>query len=141
MEKVTKTLYKKYIEPHKDLLAYIFWGVVTTVINLAAYRIFYNVAHLDYFVSNILAWIVTVIAAYLSNRKYVFHSKAKGAREITVEALKFAASRLASLVMEIALLYAGKDLLGLDEDLTKYIATFLVIVLNYFLGKFLVFYQ
>lgn len=139
MKKAPRTLYKKYIEPYKDLLAYIFWGVITTIINLAAYHLLFNIAHLDYYVSNVIAWIITIIAAYLSNRKYVFHSKAKGIEEITSEVLKFTASRLASFFMEIALLYLGKDLLHLDENLTKYVVTFLVIALNYVLSKLFVF--
>ena len=139
MKKTSKNFYKKYIEPHKDLLAYIFWGVVTTVVNLLAYHLFFNIAHLEYYTSNILAWIITIITAYLSNRKYVFHSKAKGAKEVSIEALKFTASRLASLAMEIALLYVGKDLLSLDENLTKYSVTVIVIILNYILSKLFVF--
>lgn len=134
-----KPLYEKYIKPHLDIIAYIFWGVVTTVANLVVYHLCYNIFHFEYYTSSVLAWIAAVAVAYLTNRKWVFHSEAKGAKEITAEVFKFIASRLATLVMEIALLFLGKEVLHLEENLTKYIATFLVVVLNYVLSKFLVF--
>lgn len=134
-----KPLYEKYIEPHLNIIAYIFWGVVTTVANLVVYHLCYNIFHFEYYTSSVLAWIAAVAVAYLTNRKWVFHSEAKGTKEIAAEVLKFIASRLATLVMEIVLLFLGKEVLHLEENLTKYIATFLVVVLNYILSKFLVF--
>jgi len=131
--------YKKYIKPHKDILAYAFWGVVTTIVNLAVYHICFNVFHLEYYTSSVIAWIAAVATAYLTNRKWVFHSKAKGAKEVSLEALRFTASRIASLIMEMAILFVGKDIIHLEEDITKYIATILVIILNYALSKVFVF--
>ena len=134
-----KELYEKYIKPHIDIVAYVFWGVVTTVVNLAVYHLCFNVLHFEYYSSSVISWIAAVAVAYLTNRKWVFHSKAHGAKEIFLEIVKFVASRLATLVMEMVLLFLGRDILHLDENLTKYVATFLVIVLNYVLGKFFVF--
>lgn len=131
--------YKKYIKPHQDIIAYIFWGVVTTAVNLITYHLCFNIIGIEYYTSSIIAWVAAVITTYLTNRKWVFHSKAKSAKEITTEIFRFTASRAATLVMEMAILYLGKDVLGIAEDPTKYIATILVIILNYILSKFFVF--
>lgn len=134
-----KSLYEKYIKSHLDIIAYIFWGVVTTITNLAIYHLCFNILHFEYYTSSVISWIAAVAVAYLTNRKWVFHSEAKGAKEITAEIFRFIASRLATLIMEIILLFLGKEVFHLEENLTKYIATILVVILNYVLSKFLVF--
>ena len=135
----TKEFQKRCILPHIDIIAYAFWGAVTTIVNLLTYHLCFNIIHLEYYTSSILAWIAAIAVAYLTNRKWVFHSEAKGVKKITSEVLKFIFSRLATLVMEIILLFLGKEVFHLEENLTKYVATIFVIILNYILSKFLVF--
>lgn len=64
-------------DKYKDMIPYVIFGVLTTVVNIVAYWLFYRVFHVYMMVSNIIAWFASVLFAYLTNRKWVFHSEAE----------------------------------------------------------------
>ena len=66
-------LYKKY----KEIINYLIFGVLTTLISIVTYAIFTKVFHIDYLISNVLSWIIAVLFAYITNKIYVFESKSK----------------------------------------------------------------
>ena len=77
MEKIIKML-KKY----KEVISYLIFGVLTTVVSLAVYYLsvftFLNPNNaFELQIANIISWIVGVCFAYFTNRKYVFESKEK----------------------------------------------------------------
>ncbi|MDD6490099.1 MAG: GtrA family protein [Clostridia bacterium] len=133
MKKI-KALYLKY----KEIILYVFFGGLTTVINYAIYALmlFLNI---DIYTSNIAAWIGAVLFAYLTNRKMVFNSEAKGKKSIIIEILSFYGSRVFSLAVETGLLFVCVSLMGMNEWITKLVLQVVVIVLNYIFSKFLVF--
>ena len=54
---------------------YLVFGVLTTVVNIVVYFLSAELLHINYLISNALAWFLSVLFAYITNRKYVFDSK------------------------------------------------------------------
>lgn len=144
---------------HREILAYLFWGVMTTAVSWVSYSIFIIIinafsdsknlqilgAPLAVFVSNILSWICAVLFAFVTNKLWVFNSKSFKRSTALPEFIKFISSRIATGVLEMAgvplLIAVGLDrrILGIEGMLAKVIVSFIVIVLNYILSKLLIF--
>ncbi|WP_276937529.1 GtrA family protein [Faecalibaculum rodentium] len=120
----------------KEVIAYLVFGVLTTVVNIIVYMIMADWLHVHYLVSNAVAWFVSVLFAFLTNRKYVFRSKSA---EKTKELARFFSSRLATLALDMAIMWLLVDVLTADNLTAKIIANVVVIIVNYILSKFLVF--
>ena len=84
----------------------------------------------------ILLWIAAVSFAYITNRKYVFHSKEKN---ICREFFEFTGSRVLSLLSEIAIMFILVDFLNIKDKLAKIIVQIIIMILNYVFSKLFVF--
>lgn len=125
-------LYKKY----KEIINYLIFGGLTTLISIITYALFAKVFHIDYLISNVLSWIIAVLFAYITNKIFVFESKSKkNIKEIT----SFFFFRVVSLIMEMVILYIFVDMLHIDDLVTKIIAQIIVIVSNYVFSKLFIF--
>ena len=67
-----------------DVIAYLFFGVCTTLVNIIVYWLMAYPLKFPTIFSTVVAWVVSVLFAYVTNRKWVFHSSANGAKEILV---------------------------------------------------------
>lgn len=131
---------KELIQKYKHLIAYLFFGVMTTVINIAAYYLFSRFVFVDSIViSNVLAWVLAVTFAYVSNRRYVFESEAHTRAQLLREVASFFASRVATLLVDVALMELLVNILAWNDMVAKLISNVVVVVLNYVLSKLVVF--
>ena len=133
---------KKLIElvrKYYDILAYLFFGVLTTVVNYLIYLPCYNMLHLSASVSNVIAWIFAVVFAYLTNKPFVFRSNDWSAKTVIPEFGKFVGGRVASGLMETAIIFLTVDLLHWDGNIMKLVTSVLVVILNYITSKFIAF--
>lgn len=136
MKKI-KELYLKY----KEIISYLIFGVLTTVVSLAVYYMsvftFLNPdVPVQLQIANILSWIAGVTFAYFTNRKYVFESKNENKLQ---EATKFVSSRITTLLLDMFIMWLGVTILCFNDKLIKIISQVLVIVGNYILSKLFVF--
>ncbi len=136
MEKI-KEMYLKY----KEIINYLIFGVLTTVVSLAVYYICVytflnpeNVVQLQ--IANIISWVAGVAFAYVTNRKFVFESKEENKLK---EAGKFVTSRITTLLMDMAIMFIGVTLCKFNDKIIKLISQVVVIVMNYLLSKIIVF--
>ena len=129
------SLYKK----HKDVIPYLIFGVLTTAVNVVSYALLTRVVHLSTIVSVIVAWFLAVLFAYLTNRKWVFKSKAKTRKEIAREVVSFFSCRLATGVLDWLIMLVFVDGLHFNDIIIKIIANIIVIVLNYVASKMVIF--
>ena len=118
---------------------------MTTVISLAVkYGLLFTILDASHAVelqvAVILSWIVAVAFAYFANRMFVFHSKSK---RYLKEVSGFVAGRIATLIIEMVIMWFFVTLLGLDSHLWVIIwtivAQIVVIVGNYVISKLFVF--
>ena len=136
MEKI-KEMYLKY----KEIINYLIFGVLTTVVSLAVYYICVytflnpeNVVQLQ--IANIISWVAGVAFAYVTNRKFVFESKEENKLK---EAGKFVTSRITTLLMDMAIMFIGVTLCKFNDKIIKLISQVVVIVMHYLLSKIIVF--
>lgn len=134
MEKIKALLMKYY-----DVIVYLVFGVLTTVVNYIVYLPCYNVLGFSASASNVMAWIVAVAFAFLTNKPFVFRSHDWSAKVVVPELVKFTGTRIGSGMLETGILFAAVDLLGWDGNVWKLVTSVLVVILNYVGSKFLVF--
>ena len=118
---------------------YLFFGVCTTLVNIAAYRICSYGIHLSITASTVIAWIVSVLFAYVTNRKWVFESKAADPGAIIRELISFFAARLSTGLLDLAIMYVFAEKMQINDMAVKIVSNVIVIVLNYVLSKLIVF--
>ncbi len=128
-------LYQKY----REIILYGVFGVLTTVVNWGGYWFLADIAHVPYLASTVIAQVLAILFAYLTNRKWVFESKAKGTKEVLGEMLRFFSARGVSLLLDLGCMYAGVDLLHINDKLMKLLANVVVVIANYALSKLFVF--
>lgn len=95
--------------------------------------------HWDVQLSVILSWLITVLSAYLTNRKWVFNSKATTTAELLHEFFAFLSSRLLTLILEMAIIWFGVQLLKQNPLVWKLIDNVVVVIFNYIISKLFVF--
>ena len=137
--KALKEAMRKLGRKYKDVIPYILFGVLTTLVNIIAYWIFAHPLHLHVMTSTIVAWLASVMFAYITNRIWVFHSTATISAAILKEVVAFFGSRLATGVLDWVCMYVFVDLLAWNDLLVKCGANVLVIILNYVASKVLIF--
>ena len=126
MEKL-KELIKKVCT--KEVILYGVFGVLTTIVNIGTFAIMTKLFKWDENISNIIAIVLAVLFAYVTNKDWVFHSKAEGANEKLKEFFKFIAGRAFTMVVEFVGCYLMFKL-PIPEIISKCIITVIVIILN-----------
>ena len=127
-------LYVRY----KEILLYLFFGVLTTAVSIGSYWLFCR-AGIDPLISNVFSWILAVLFAYITNSIWVFDARPATFRERLAQMAGFFGGRVATLLMEEAVLLVGIKWLGGNDMAVKIIAQVLVLVGNYIISKCLVF--
>lgn len=118
----------------KEFGSYIVSGGITTLVNYLIYTILLAV-HISYLPANGIAWVGAVIAAYIMNRRWVFHSQNHVWKEFTA----FAAMRFLTLVVESVLLWLAVEQLGILPLLSKVAVSVVTVLTNYVLCKYGIF--
>ena len=129
---------KQLLTKYRALIVYAVFGALTTVVNIAVYGIATRLGMATGW-ANALAWVLSVLFAYFTNRRWVFESRASGAARIAAEFAAFVASRLFSGAVETGLLWLLVDVCSVSENIAKFPVAVLTVVLNYITGKLLVF--
>ena len=131
---------KELLKKYKEIIMYLIFGVLTTIIALASYYILTatilnaeNAVELQ--IANIISWIAGVLFAFFTNKKFVFESK----NNAKVEFPKFVGARIVTLLMDMLVMFVGVTLLTLNHKIMKLLAEVIVIVSNYIFSKLFVF--
>ena len=156
---------KKFLQKYREIIAYLFFGVVTTAVSMGVYfTILLLAEHLGKIspdnakfnavrlVAQILQWTCGVLVAFVTNKKWVFHAGDTDKHETVSELSKFAAGRLGTLGLDTVLTFGTVWILGalnyvpftliipFTADLwSKIVSSVAVIVSNYVISKFIVF--
>ena len=130
---------KKILLKNQNILVYLVFGILTTVVNYIVYLPLLNLAGLSAALSNILAWIVAVAFAYLTNKPFVFKSHDWSMQTVLPELTKFVTCRMTSGILETIIILVTVDIFGWNGNLWKLLTSVLVVILNYFFSKLLVF--
>lgn len=126
--------YNKYSE----ILWYLFFGGLTTLINIVSFFVL-RLLDVNIYVSNIMAWVLAVLFAFITNKFFVFNSKGKSKKENVRELVSFFGFRVLSLGIDMGVMYVLINLLSSGELLAKVIANIVVIIANYIFSKVFIF--
>ena len=138
-EEVKKEEIIKETKKQNELVSYIIFGLATTVVSMVVYGVCNSVFEMHYLVSNIVSWIMAVTFAYITNKMFVFKTRGMGFAQLKREVSLFVSARLASLLIEEIGLFLLVGLLEWGEIGGKLVMQAVVIVLNYFFSKLVIF--
>ena len=148
MKKLTE-LFLKY----KELVTYVFFGALTTLVNFLTFSLFrWLLGEELYLLNNAIAWLVSVIFAYITNKLFVFGSKSFEKKTLLKEISEFFGARIFSFGLEEGGMWLLIDLLSFgDYSLTvfgfkisgqliaKLLLSVIVVIFNYFASKLVIF--
>lgn len=120
----------------RELVLYVVFGAFTFFVNLISYFFFEDILGVNYIISNIIAWFLSVLFAYVTNRIWVFESKSP---DILKEMSLFFGGRIFSGAVDTALMYTFIDILSIGDTVSKIVVQIIVIILNYVFSKLIVF--
>ena len=123
----------------KEVILYVFFGVLTTLVNFFSFFVLSSLLNLEENLSNVLSIIIAIIFAYFTNRKWVFNSAADTLNKKFSEFYKFILGRLFSLVVETVGFFLLFNILGIDKLISKLFISVIIIILNFFISKFFAF--
>ena len=134
-------LFNKY----RSIIAYLFWGVVTTVVNIGVFQFLSSGAHWNYQLANVIAWFLSVLVAYFTNKVWVFGSHYSTVKAFLKEFFWFYFYRGLTLIMDVIIMYVGVSFLKFDTPIqqliVKIIDNVIVVVANYIFSKWLIFHD
>ena len=130
---------KELLVRYKEVILYVIFGGLTTLINIVVYWICRNLIKLQVVPSDIIAWILSVIFAYVTNKIWVFESRSTKVAVLIREIGEFFAARLFSLGFDVLFLYVTVEKLSWPDLPMKIVANVIVIIMNYLFSKLLIF--
>ena len=122
-----------------EIVSYLFFGVLTTIVNYVAYWAFTRLLGMSVAVATFWAWALAVLFAFVTNKIWVFHSRTRTARAFFAELAAFVAARVFSGALDVALMWVLADKMGLPDMWVKLALNVLVTVLNYIFSKLWIF--
>lgn len=122
-----------------ETLRYLIVGMLTTLVNLACFHLLVVILGWDVTIGNILSVVVAILFAFVANKYVVFQSITTDFQNLTSEFIKFVAGRLITMVIEVGGVFLLHNVMGFEAMPSKAATQVIVIVLNYFISKFLVF--
>lgn len=157
---------RKLWEKYREIVLYLVFGVLTTLVGTGTYFVLLWAAeqilgltpempayHAVRAVAQVVQWVLAVLFAYVTNKRFVFRAEEGGGRQLG----QFFVARLFSLGVDTAVTFGTVLVLGalgysafsvsfgalavtFTADLwSKIAAAVVVIAVNYILSKFLVF--
>ena len=138
IKKIIELLKKEKI---REVIAYLIIGFLTTVINLLVYYVctkyFLDPEKIiNVEIANVIAWIIAVIFAYVTNRVIVFRSKNEN---VLNEGIKFFLGRIFTLLLELVLMALMVSVMHINDKIAKIVCQVIIIVGNYIISKIFVF--
>lgn len=145
---------KALLEDHQqlqELVMYLIFGVLTTAVNWAAYLLLTWALGLRQtlpgstpylIISNIgqiVGWVLSVLFAFVTNKRYVFRSHSESRKGVWRELGLFVSARVASLLLFDLGLFTVLQLCGMNDKWDKLLMNVLVIVFNYVASRFVIF--
>ena len=127
------------LQKSKPIILYGIFGILTTLVNVAVYYLFYERVGLSNLTSTVVAWFFAVLFAFVTNKIFVFDSKSWKYQMVVSEVLKFFGCRLGTGCIEVGMMVLFVDMLHFSGTSMKLITNFIVIVLNYVLSKLVIF--
>lgn len=130
---------KDLITHNRSVILYIVFGALTTAVNIIVYWLMTRLFGCSVTFSTVMAWILSVLFAYVTNRTWVFESRVSGMKDLIREIVSFFLSRLSTGLLDMGIMFVFVEKLAMPDMAIKITSNVIVIILNYVLSRFLVF--
>lgn len=127
-----------WFNKYREVLLYLVFGGLTTLVNIVVFFVL-RLFDLEIYISNLVAWIVSVLFAFVTNKLFVFDSHSKDKKNSIRELVSFFGFRIVSLGVDMAAMYLLLQVLNVYEVISKIVANIIVIILNYIFSKLFIF--
>ncbi len=127
---------KNLLKTHRTLVLYLIFGGLTTAVNMICFFFFKKVFSFSTGISNVIAWFLSVLFAFVTNKYIVFKDKGK---EKLKQLAEFFGARIFSGLLDTVIIVIFIDYLLFPEFLIKLLSNILVIIINYIASKFIIF--
>ena len=124
---------------HREVLLYLFFGGLTTVVSIGSFWVFNDVLHTNEHVANTVSWLLAVCFAFFTNRLWVFQATTSGAKEFGKQMARFYGGRIATFLAEEVIILVFITWLNFPALIVKIVAQIVVLLLNYVVSKLFVF--
>jgi len=124
---------------YKEVIMYLIFGGLTTLINIVVYAACARVIGMDTLPANATALTISILFAYVTNKLFVFESKTDTKKEIFREFFSFIACRLGTGALDMLFMFVSVDVFGFYDVVMKILSNIIVIVLNYIFSKLVIF--
>lgn len=134
-----KTIKGLYLE-YKEIINYLIFGGLSTVVNFASYFIAARLLKIDEVASSAISWFCAVLFAYITNRLFVFDNKSNTKKEILKEIISFFAFRvLSGILCDVGTFALMVKVFNINDIISKIVTQIMVIIVNYIFSKFIIF--
>lgn len=133
------TKIKQLWQQYASVISYLVFGVLTTVVNIGVFDVLDTYAHWNYQVATVLAWFISVLFAYITNKLWVFDSKTTTSQALMTELGSFFFFRILSLFMDMAMMWLGISILHASPLITKVVDNVVIVVVNYLFSRVFIF--
>lgn len=153
--------FRPLYDKNKSIVLYIFFGGLTTLVNILVYLLFARVlgeiAPLSYFidwlensfeitsekslplVATAISWFISVLFAFITNRIWVFNAPTTNKKEFLKQISAFFGGRAFSGGLDMLIIFIFVSVLKFNDILVKILSNVLVLILNYIISKLFVF--
>ena len=144
LEKIGLKVLADWYRKHQEGMRYLVFGALSTIVNIMSYAILSKIIlggleeSLKVNVSEILAFIITIIFAYITNKLYVFKSKQTGLKNLLKEITSFTGCRILTEFISIGMMNLAV-IFSINDVLMKIVANIVVIILNFVFSKIFIF--
>ena len=141
MQQMTEpqTREKSFRDKYGTFIIYMVFGFLATLLETFSYWLFYEVIGLSNMVSTVIAIFITITFAFFTNKIFVYKSKAWSLNPLIKEILSFYWFRILTGLFNMLFMYITVDKLSWWPVGMKAIAAIMVGIMNYLLGKFIIF--
>lgn len=122
----------------KEILWYGFFGVLTTLVNIISFYLL-DKTGMNVYLNNFIAWFLSVLFAFVTNKLFVFNSKSLDKKVIMKEVISFFFFRILSLGIDMAGMYICISMMNMNRMISKVLMNVVVIVANYIFSKIFIF--
>lgn len=124
---------------YRELILYIFFGGMTTVVDFVVFWIFTRPIQLEKVPAQIISIAAAIVFAYIVNKKFVFSDKSSSFSGALKQFISFASMRVLSGAFQTFALWLFSDILKLYDMAVKLAAAVIVVILNYIFSKLIIF--
>ena len=124
---------------HKEIIRYIIFGGMTTVVNFAVFYFIDTILGISYLIANAISIAVSILFAFFTNKWFVFQTKSENFGEWFREFMLFLSLRMGTSVFDMLSMWLLVQFASMDSNLAKLLTQFIVVALNYVFSKLFIF--